>query len=249
LTRTDIVPTGVVLAAGFGTRLAANGSGTALKPLVPVRGRPLIIRAIDSLERIGCRRIVVVLGYESEAIRQAVIDGYRGEAGIVFAMNERYDLKNGVSVLSAEPLIDGDFVLMMADHIVDETVIECARGFRPSPGTAGLLVDHKLTSIFDMDDATKVYERDGRIISIGKQLDDFNCVDTGVFVCTHGLMESLRRHFEKHGDVSLSEGVQDLADRGAMFAIDIGSGVWQDVDTPEMLAQAKRKIGPNEVAR
>lgn len=242
MTGNDIFRTGVVLAAGFGTRLAANGSSTVLKPLVPILGQPLIIRAINSLELAGCRRIVVVPGYETDVIRDGVVNGYHGSAEIVFATNERYDLMNGVSVLTADPYIDGDFVLTMADHIVDDVMTECARLYRPEPGTAGLLVDYKLTSIFDMEDATKVFEREGRVVSIGKHLSDFNCVDTGVFVCTSGLVDTLRRRYEIQGDVSLTEGIQDLSDRGDMYTIDIGFGFWQDVDTPEMMAYAKQKL-------
>lgn len=241
-----ISPTGVVLAAGYGSRLAANGSGTVLKPLVPVRGVPLIIRAINSLEQAGCQRVVIVLGYEPDPIRDTVEEGYHGEAEIVFVTNELYDLQNGVSVLAADPYIDGDFVLTMADHVVDDVVTECARLYRPEPGTAGLLVDYKLQTIFDMDDATKVREHKGRVVSIGKQLRDFNCVDTGVFVCTSGLMDVLRRRYEIQGDVSLTDGVQDLADSGKMYTIDIGLGFWQDVDTPEMLAYAKEKLGQRQ---
>lgn len=246
MTANDTLPTGVVLAAGFGTRLAANGSGRVLKPLVPILGKPLIIRAINSLEQAGCSRIVVVLGYESETIRKTILDRYDGSADIVFAHNKRFDLQNGVSVLAAAPYIDGDFVLVMADHVVDDNVTERARLCRPKPGTAVLLVDYKLASIFDMVDVTKVFEQDGKVVKISKQLDDFNCVDTGVFVCTSGLMEALQKRYTVQGNVSLSEGVQELANRGDMFAADIGDGFWQDIDTPEMLAYAKSKLNQRQ---
>ena len=94
-----------------------------------------------------------------------------------------------------------------------------------------------------MDDATKVLSDDGRIVSIGKQITDYNCIDTGVFVCTKGLLVSLNKYYKLHGDTSISDGVQELSSTGRMVTVDIGDGFWQDVDTPEMLAYAEKVLG------
>ena len=56
---------GLVLAAGAGTRF-----GQATKQLAPLRGKPLLQYAVDSMSAVlPC---VVVLGYEAEAIRAQV---------------------------------------------------------------------------------------------------------------------------------------------------------------------------------
>ncbi len=112
----------------------------------------------------------------------------------------------------------------------------------PAPGHAALLVDFKLDSIFDMDDATKAVVEDGKIVAIDKNLVEFNAVDTGVFVCTDGLMDALQDLDDRDGDASLSDGVRHLASSGRMHALDIGDGFWHDVDTPEMMAYAERVL-------
>jgi len=242
--------TGVILAAGFGSRLAAV-SERSLKPLTKVGGVPLIQRAVRSLERAGCRRVVIVVGF-GRADVVASVEGYAGQAEIVFADNPRYDLKNGVSVLAARPHLQGDvFVLAMADHVVGDEVMAIAGAWDPAPGTAALLVDHKLATIFDMDDATKVLSKPGpgdtRLIDrIGKTIADHDCVDCGVFVCTTALMDAIDRVYQASGDASLSDGVQALARDDRMFVVDIGDGFWQDVDTPEMLAHAERELARRE---
>jgi 1L-myo-inositol 1-phosphate cytidylyltransferase len=230
--------TGVVLAAGFGSRLAGVSEKTRLKPLTPVAGRPLLLRTLDSLEAAGCTRAVIVLGFGAYDVQESIEDSYDGPLTLCFAFNERYDLKNGVSVLTARPFVEDEFLLTMADHVFGDEVMERARHHAPAPGGATLLVDYKLDTIFDMDDATKVLARADRVVEIGKSLTQYNCIDTGCFICTDGLMDALAAVYEAQGDASLSEGVKQLAGEGRMHVLDIEDGFWQDVDTPEMLAHA-----------
>ncbi|WP_428236653.1 sugar phosphate nucleotidyltransferase [Gracilimonas sp.] len=234
--------TGVILAAGFGSRLAGADTDTDLKPLTSVGGTPLIYRTIDSLRTAGCGKVVIVLGFGFEEIKKDILDSYTGDVPIEFAHNKRYDLSNGISVLAAEPFIEGDFILTMADHILSDQMMELAGAHRPDEGTATLLVDYKVDEIFDMDDATKVMVKEGRIKSIGKLISEYNCIDTGVFVCTKGLLDEIKRVYEATGDASLSDGVQALAEAGKMHTLDIGDAYWQDVDTPEMLAEAEKML-------
>lgn len=241
--------TGVILAAGLGSRLAGADESTRLKPLTPVAGVPLIQRTLMSLERAGCSRIVVVVGYAGDEVRAAAERVHTGRAELVFARNDKYELANGVSVLTAAPYVASEFVLTMADHVLGDELMDIARGHAPAPGTAALLVDYKLDTIFDMDDATKVLARDGRIASIGKTIAEFNCVDTGVFVCTRALLDAIESVYGRRGDASLSEGVAALAARGDMYAVDVGGGFWQDVDTPEMLAHAERVLSARPPGR
>lgn len=241
--------TGVILAAGFGTRLRGVSDKTELKPLTLVGGLPLLQRAVRSLEVAGCARVVVVVGHGKQDVIDS-LEGYTGKTEVVFADNPRFDLKNGVSVLSARPFLLGDrFILSMADHVLGDEVMHLAGQHVPPAEGATLLVDWKLESIFDMDDATKVLAEDAglgeaekKIKRIGKMIPEYNCVDCGVFVCTTALMDRIAEFYAAHGDASLSEGVQALSDTGRMTVLDIGDGFWQDVDTPEMLAHAEAEL-------
>ncbi len=240
--------TGVILAAGFGSRLEGVSDETSLKPLTPVAGEPLLVRAVHSLAIAGCERVVIVVGHAAEDVESAFRSAYDSDTEVVFARNDRYALANGVSVLTARPHLLGErFVLTMADHVIDESVMTLAgdRARCLADATATLLVDYKLDTIFDMADATKVLADDGdprRILRIGKQITDYNCVDCGVFICTTALMDALQQVLDVEGDTSLSDGVQALSARGGMHVLDIGDGFWQDVDTPEMLAHAERVL-------
>jgi 1L-myo-inositol 1-phosphate cytidylyltransferase len=232
--------TGVILAAGFGSRLAGTVKSTSLKPLTPVAGIPLIFRTIHSLEVAGCSKIVIVLGYAYEEIKSDIEQIYTGTTPVVFVRNNQYKLANGVSVLAAMSEVEGDeFVLTMADHILSDEMMILAAKHNPPVNGATLLVDYKIDSIFDMDDATKVYEENGLIVRIGKMIQDYNCIDTGVFVCTKGLTDFIQSVYQEKGDASLSDGVQALSSRKKMRVLDIKDSFWQDIDTPEMLNYAE----------
>lgn len=232
--------TGIILAAGFGSRLAGTYDETDLKPLTPVNGTPLIYRTIQSLEIAGCTNVVVVLGFGFDQIKKDILESYTGQLPIEFARNHQYDLSNGISVLAAEPFIEGNFILTMADHVLSEEMMLLAKEHTPPEDGATLLVDYKVDDIFDMDDATKVLSEDNQIQSIGKKIEEYNCIDTGVFVCTPRLLEEIKTVYKKQGDASLSDGIQALADENKMYTLDIGDAFWQDVDTPEMLEHAEK---------
>lgn len=242
--------TGIILAAGFGSRLAGTDDDTNLKPLTNVNGTPLIYRTINSLKIAGCNRVVIVLGYGFDQIKKDILKFYTGDLPIEFARNDQYDLSNGISVLSAEPFVEGNFILTMADHVLSDEMMLLAKEHVPPENGATLLVDYKLDEIFDMEDATKVFSQHNQIQSIGKGITDYNCVDTGVFVCTPSLLDEIKKVYKKQGDASLSDGVQALANKNKMHTLDIGNAFWQDVDTPEMLEHAERMLNsetPTEV--
>jgi choline kinase len=232
--------TGVILAAGFGSRLRGH-SGATVKPLTLVAGVPLIHRALRGLELAGCDDLVVVVGYRGDELAATIGASWRGRE-LRFVDNPRYDLANGVSLLAARPHVQDEFVVAMADHVVGDEVMVLAAAHRPAAGGATLLVDRRIDAVFDLDDATKVRTRGSRLVAIGKQLSEYDCIDVGVFVCTHGLMDALQQVRNREGDASLSRGVTELAARDAMSVLDIGDGFWQDVDTPEMLAHAERRL-------
>lgn len=226
---------GVVLAAGFGSRLRGSDD-EPIKPLVEVAGVPMIFRALRGLVKAGCEELVVVVGYRGDELRRAIASGPDVGANVVFVENPRFDLANGVSLLSARAALGDEFVVAMADHVIGDEVMALAKAHRPEPGGATLLVDRRIDEVFDLPDATKVRTQGDRLVEIGKTLTDYDCIDIGVFVCTTGLLDALDAELAARGDASLSQGVARLAAAGKMATLDIGAGFWQDVDTPEMLA-------------
>ncbi len=220
----------VILAAGMGTRIRGEAQPLP-KPLVQVSGLPLIKRTLLTARKAGVTRFVVVVGCDGDRVRAAVADDPElAGLEVQFVDNADYQLKNGVSVLKAQPFVHGEFFLLMSDHVFDPAILHTLQG---TPARDGLVlaVDRKLSTIFDMDDATKVKvgARD-RIVDIGKEILDYDAIDTGVFRCAPALFEALQVVLDETGDASLSEGVKLLATKDRARVADVGEAWWQDVD-------------------
>ena len=224
--------------AGTGSRLRASAD-TIAKPLIPIAGRPLISYAIDSFDRAGVRTIHAVVGPKGEELAAAVTPLLPPHMQFRAIPNPNWQKQNGVSVLAAAGKVQAPFFLAMGDHLFERSILDQLLA-HADLDKLNLAIDRKIDSIFDLDDAMKVQTESNRIVAIGKKLEDFNAIDTGIFVCPKLIFEYLRRVL-KDGDCSLADGVRLMAEEGNALAVDIGDAWWQDVDTPEMLARAEQE--------
>jgi choline kinase len=228
----------VILAAGLGSRLASGD--LAPKPLRDVAGVPLIVRIIRALERGGIREIGIVIGYLGEELKNGLSE-HELRAKLSFFDNDEYEKPNGTSLLKARDFVMGPTLLLMSDHLWSPGLLKSVGSYPVGPRESVLGVDYRIDDCFDLDDATKVQVQGDRIERIGKSLDTYNALDTGLFLITPALIEALDAVNGPKG-CSLSEGVAALASKGRMKAADVGDATWIDVDTPEAHAEAERLL-------
>ena len=229
----------VILMAGSGSRLR-GADESFLKPLVPILGRPLISYTIDALAGAGIRKINAVVGFESERLVAAVRRLVPAGIEICFIENPEWQKQNGISFLAAKDYVAAPFLLTMSDHLFDEAIVDLLIE-SADLGCLNLAIDRKLNSIFDLDDAMKVQSRGDQVIAIGKNLHAYDAIDMGLFICPLEIFEYFERA-KQRGDCSLADGVRLMAADNKVRAIDIGDAWWQDIDTPEMLQQAEKKL-------
>jgi 1L-myo-inositol 1-phosphate cytidylyltransferase len=224
--------------AGTGSRLRGSAD-TIAKPLIPIAGRPLISFAIDSFEQVGVTTLHAVVGPNGDELAAALAPLLPSHMRFRPISNPNWQKQNGVSLLTVAGKVRAPFFLAMGDHLFESSILDQLIAHADLP-RLNLAIDKKIDSIFDLDDAMKVQTEDNRIVAIGKKLETYNAIDTGIFLCPEIMFGYLRRAL-KNDDCSLADGVQLMAaDRNAL-AIDIGEAWWQDIDTPEMLARAEQE--------
>lgn len=231
----------IVLAAGTGSRLTEYGDDIP-KPLRPVAGVPLLIRVLNNLQTAGIQEVVVITGFQGDRVRRVLSAEPTIGMRLKFVSNEQYHKKNGVSLLAASEHIDRECILTMADHLYSPELIRKLMAADVPEGCCALAVDRDIERCFDLDDATKVQAKAGRIQQIGKDLEIYDALDTGVFRIGPDLLCELALIEARAGDCSLSDGVQALARKGRFLAVDVGEVRWIDVDTPMALARAEAMI-------
>ena len=232
----------LIIAAGHGSRLRDISPS---KPLTPVAGVPLIEHVARAAAAGGASAFTVVTGHEAERL-EAFLAGLSERLGlpIVPVRIADWDRPNGYSVLAGADAIGGDYLLTMSDHLFDPEIV---RLLLAAPAAAlTLAVDRDLANpLLDMDDATKVaLGADGAIARIGKILDRFDAIDTGLFRATPALAEAIRTAVADGGAGSLSDGVQRLADQGKAMTVEIKGARWLDVDDAIALAKAETMLAP-----
>jgi choline kinase len=228
----------LILAAGNGTRIASLSGGIP-KPLVSLRGTPLLEHVMLSSQEAGISRFVIVGGYRADSIHRWIMARSLEGISVTWIENREYNKSNGVSALAAGAELHEPFLLLMADHIFESRTAKALLQQPLEDDEVILAVDQKIDRIFDLDDATKVTREEDHIVEIGKALRCYDALDTGMFLCSPALFERLRAA-KRNGDCSLSDGMRLLARDRKLRAFDIGDAHWQDVDTPEALAHADK---------
>lgn len=157
---------GIVLAAGKGTRMKSD----LPKVLFPVCGRPMIEYVLDALRAAEVDRIVVVIGYRAELVREAL----RGWSRLDFVLQSK-QLGTGHAVKMCQQtlsehtgpavIVTGDSPLTQADSLLallrdfetDDPACILGTLDKPNPTGLGRIVrdaEGRFTGIVEEKDAT-----------------------------------------------------------------------------------------------
>ena len=231
----------LIVAAGHGVRLRGVA---ACKPLEPDAGVALLEPVIADALRGGVDEFVVATGYEGEALARALGDiSRRLQAKVSCAFNPDWRGANGVSVLAAQAQLPGDFLLLMADHLFDPSILADLIALDAPVAGVVLAVDRRLANpLVDLEDVTRVQTSGGAIARIGKLIHPYDAFDTGLFRAGPALMAALQADVDGGGAGSISAGMQRLADAGHAGVFDIGDRFWIDVDDAAALEKAERHV-------
>lgn len=105
----------MILAAGRGERMRPLTERIP-KPLVRLRGRPLIEYPLRDLAEAGVERFVINLGYRGAQIREHLGDGRRFGVSIEYSDEGEAPLETGGGLLQALPLLgEAPFLVVNAD--------------------------------------------------------------------------------------------------------------------------------------
>lgn len=113
---------GVILAAGVGSRLRPMTNDKP-KCLVTTAGKPILQYQLDTYKEAGVNKLIIVTGYEGEAIKEYL--KYNKDFDITIVNNDIYeDSNNMYSLYLTKDLVKGSrFILNNADLSVDSSLV------------------------------------------------------------------------------------------------------------------------------
>lgn len=113
----------IILAAGYGKRLRPL-TDSVPKCLVPVGGKPLLVRSLELLDARGVHDVLLVVGHMKDKVYQAVGHQF-GRMRVSYVENDLYDKTNNVYSLwlARDRLLD-DVLLLECDLCYDASVLD-----------------------------------------------------------------------------------------------------------------------------
>lgn len=230
----------LIIAAGNGTRMQPVTRGRH-KSLMPLLGLKIIERVILGAKEAGIYEFVVVTGYKGKELRAFVGDGTKYSVSISYVQNNNWKKANGVSVLAAQKHFKENFVLLMSDHVFDPSTLKNIQRLKLKNNECALAIDRNLKSALDVEDTTKVVVKAGRVVNIGKNIENYNAFDTGMFFCSPNIFSVLKKTTIV-GKNSLTNGMNVYVKQRKLRIFDNKSKFWSDCDTYKDIKFAEKKL-------
>lgn len=224
----------VILAAGRGTRMGALTEEIP-KPMLSVRGRPLLERQLDRLREAGFEAAFLVIGYRGEVIERH-FQGY--PMPLTFQRQIPVDGTGSATLLAREFAGPDPFLLTFGDIYLD------AADYRGIYDT--LLSEPDATAaagarwVDDPWQGAAVYAENGRVVRIvekppqGASTTHWN--SAGLYAFRPEAFDFLARiERSPRGEYELPSAVEQMIAAGRKLLLYPVRGPWRDVGRPEDL--------------
>lgn len=234
---TNKVTTAMVLAAGLGTRMRPLTDAVP-KPLVRLKGKPLIDHVLDRLAAAGIARAVVNVHHFPDLIEAHLAS--RTSPAITISDERGQLLDTGGAVVKALPLLDkAPFLIHNSDSVwidgVGSNIARLAAAFDPKRMDSLLLLALAATSLGYEGHGDFVMAPDGLLARRGERREA-PFVFTGVSIAHPRLFKDAPK-----GPFSLNV-LWDRAIRaGRLYGLRL-EGVWMHVGTPQAIDDAEQWI-------
>jgi dTDP-glucose pyrophosphorylase len=225
-----------VLAAGRGTRMREL-TAEVPKPMIEVRGKPVLQHIIEGLRDAGIHNVLLVVGYRADMVRNFFGDGSRHNTAIRYATQTVQDGTGRVVDLSRDFVGNSPLILSYGDILVDpanyervvdlpeniESIITVIRGQDASKGGAVFLNEQmELVDIREKSEAA----------------EETKWYNAGLYAFRPSIFEFIAKlKPSPRGEYELTDAIRDLAQSGKKVKALELTGEWADVRDPEILAQ------------
>jgi UDP-N-acetylglucosamine diphosphorylase / glucose-1-phosphate thymidylyltransferase / UDP-N-acetylgalactosamine diphosphorylase / glucosamine-1-phosphate N-acetyltransferase / galactosamine-1-phosphate N-acetyltransferase len=211
------------------------------KPMVEVSGKPVLRYIVDGLRDAGIGKILVVVGYRKEVVRNHFRDGSAFGVEITYVEQVTQDGTGKVVELAKAFSGSDPFILSYGDILVDPSC------YIPltQPGDAEMMLTVRYTE--DVSKGGAVYVNDAfEVVDLWEKQPPGQArtfwYNAGIYTFRTTIFAYLARLKKSpRGEYELTDAVRAIAHDGKKVrAIEV-KGYWADVRDPETLAQVNEK--------
>ncbi|WP_254546091.1 sugar phosphate nucleotidyltransferase [Halomarina pelagica] len=222
------IDTGVVLAAGEGSRLHPLTHNRP-KPMLPAANRPILEYVLDALIDGGVERIVLVVGFKRDRVQDHFGPSYR-DVPIEYVVQSK-QLGSGHALQQAASVVDGSFVVVNGDRVIDTSLVRSVvEAADPEDAATLAVLEHphaRRYGAVTMDSETNLITA---LVEKPKD-DDYRLINAGVYVFDRSVFDALADSEYENGALPLTTGVEHLIDEADVRAVRT-DGLWVDATYP-----------------
>jgi dTDP-glucose pyrophosphorylase len=230
----------VLLAAGRGTRMREKTNDLP-KPMLQVRGKPILLHIVEGLREAGIARFLIVVGYRADVVRDFFDDGRCFGTRIEYATQVVQDGTGRVVELARDFAGSDPFILSYGDILVNpanykrlaapakdqEAIVSVKRNEDVSKG--GAVFVNERFELTDLREKPNPGEPTSPWYNAG-----IYTFRPSIFDFTARLERSPR------GEYELTDAIRALAQSGRKVQALELEGDWADVRDPEILDELNR---------
>ena len=224
-----------VLAGGKGERLRPLTLETP-KPLVKVKGKPILEYSIELLKQHGVTEVILSIGYLHEKIIDHFKDGKDFGLNIVYAIEEE-PLGTGGALKQAEEMLNESFFMLNGDNIADYNLTELSKTHFEKNALATLTLS-EVDDVSSYGVAKLEEEKIVEFVEKPKKEDaPSNWVNAGAYAIEKKALEFLPEGFNLIEKTMFPT----LAEQGKLFSYK-HSGKWFTTDTFDRIKKAEENL-------
>ena len=229
----------VLLAAGKGTRMKEL-TNELPKPMLEVRGRPILLHIVEGLKAAGITDFCIIVGWRAEVVRDFFCDGSQFGIRVSYAVQEKQDGTGKVVELAKDFVGADPFVLSYGDILINPanyprlTDLAGAAGIVTVKHNEGEMAKGGCVLVNERFELTGLIEKPA-----GPAPSPW--YNAGVYAFTPAIFDfTARLQLSPRGEYELTDAIRDLAASGNVVRVIELTGDWADVRDPEVLASLNR---------
>lgn len=212
----------LILAGGKGTRLEPI-THEIPKPLIPIKGKPILQHIIELLKKHNIREVILSVGYKKEKIKEYFGDGSKFGINIVYTEEDK-SLGTAGAVKLARQYLNDTFIIINGDNLYDIDITDIYLFHKQNNAVATMA----LTSTKEPSAYGVVELKGNKIVDFSEKpkKTSSNFINSGFYIAEPAILDLIPEGF-----AMLEKDVfPKLARQGKLFGYPF-SGQWFDITT------------------